>query len=304
VEYKDYYQTLGVAKSASADEIKKAYRKLVRKYHPDVSKAKDADQKTKEINEAYAVLGDAEKRAAYDALGSNVRTGQPFEPPPDWGARYDFGGASPDDFFADLFAHVGRRARPGGGGFVMRGEDIHATIVVDLHDAYHGATRAVSLRVPQQGGRARSTHERALQVHIPKGVLAGQQLRLAGQGQPGAGGAAAGDLLLEIAFHPDPLYRVEGANLIETLAVAPWEAALGAHIEVPTPSGQLQVSIPAGSQSGRKLRLKGRGIPTHPPGDLFLVLEVVLPPATSERARELYRAMARDMAFNPRSRAG
>jgi curved DNA-binding protein len=177
-------------------------------------------------------------------------------------------------------------------------------MVVDLHDAYHGATRAVSLRVPQQGGRARSTQERALQVHIPKGVLAGQQLRLAGQGQPGAGGAAAGDLLLEIAFHPDPLYRVEGANLIETLAVAPWEAALGAHIEVPTPSGQLQVSIPAGSQSGRKLRLKGRGIPTHPPGDLFLVLEVVLPPATSERARELYRAMARDMAFNPRSRAG
>jgi curved DNA-binding protein len=303
VEYKDYYQTLGVAKNATAEDIKKAYRKLVRKYHPDVSKAKDADQKTKEINEAYGVLGDAEKRAAYDALGSDVRAGQPFEPPPDWGARYD-AGTSADDFFADLFAHVGRRGRPGGGNFSMRGEDIHATIVIDLHDAYHGATRAVSLRVPQQGARSRGTEERTLQVHIPKGVLAGQQLRLTGQGQPGSGGASAGDLLLEIAFHPDPLYRVEGANVIETLAVAPWEAALGAHIDVPTPSGHLQVSIPAGSQTGRKLRLKGRGIPASPPGDLFLVLEVVLPPASSERARELYRTMARDMAFNPRSGAG
>jgi curved DNA-binding protein len=304
VEYKDYYQALGVAKNASADDIKKAYRKLVRKYHPDVSKAKDADKKTKEINEAYGVLGDAEKRAAYDALGSDVRPGQPFEPPPDWGARYDFGGASPDDFFADLFAHVGRRGRSGAGGFAARGEDIHATMVIDLHDAYHGATRTVSLRVPQQGSRARATEERTLDVHIPKGVLPGQQLRLSGQGQPGSGGAPSGDLLLEIAFHPDPRYRIEGANVYETLPLAPWEAALGADIDMSTPSGQVQVSIPAGSQTGRKLRLKGRGIPTRPPGDLYLVLEVVLPPANNDRARELYRTMARDMAFNPRSGAG
>jgi curved DNA-binding protein len=256
VEYKDYYQTLGVAKNASAEDIKKAYRKLVRKHHPDVSKAKDADQKTKEINEAYAVLGDAEKRAAYDALGSDVRAGQPFEPPPEWGARYDFGGASPDDFFADLFAHVGRRGRAGPGGFAMRGEDIHAQMVVDLADAYNGATRTVSLRAPQQGGRGRGgVHQRALDVHIPKGVLPGQQLRLIGQGHPGSGGAAAGDLFLEIQFHPDPRYRVESANVFETLAVAPWEAALGAHIDVPTPSGTVQVSVPPGSQAGRKLRL-------------------------------------------------
>ena len=301
MEYKDYYQTLGVPKGASAEDIKKAYRKLVRKHHPDVSKAKDADKKTKEINEAYAVLGDAEKRAAYDALGSNVRAGQPFEPPPDWGARYDFGSGAPDDFFADLFAHVGRRGRAGG-SFAMHGEDIHAQLVVDLSDAYHGATRGVSLRLPQHGAHGRaSTHERALEVHIPQGVLAGQQLRLVGQGQPGSGGGPAGDRRLENQFHPDPRDRGEGANVYETLAVAPWEAALGARIDVPTPSGPVQVSVPAGSQTGRKLRLKGRGIPAARPGDLYLVLEVVLPPATSDRARELYRTMARELAFNPRA---
>jgi curved DNA-binding protein len=301
VDYKDYYQTLGVARHASAEDIKKAYRKLVRKHHPDISKARDADQKTKDINEAYAVLGDADKRAAYDALGSKPQSGQPFAPPPEWGARYDAGGGIGDDFFADLFAHVGRRGRPGGGAFTARGEDIHAQMVVDLHDAYHGATRTVSLQVAQRahGG----AHERHIDVHIPKGVLSGQQLRLVGQGLPGSGGAPAGDLFLEIQFHPDTRYRIEGANLFVTLAVAPWEAALGAHIDVPTPSGPLQVSVPAGSQTGRKLRLKGRGIPAHPPGDLFLVLEVVLPPATTDRARELYRTMARDMPFNPRAGA-
>ncbi|MES2316075.1 MAG: DnaJ C-terminal domain-containing protein [Pseudomonadota bacterium] len=304
MEYKDYYQTLGVARNASAEDIKKAYRKLVRKHHPDVSKAKDANAKTKEINEAYEVLGDADKRAAYDALGNDARAGQPFQPPPDWGARYDVGGAAPDDFFADLFSHVGRRG-PAGGSFSGRGQDIHAHMVIDLHDAYHGATRTVSLRVPQAGARGRATsQERAIDVHIPKGVLPGQQLRLVGQGQPGSGSAQPGDLYLEIQYHPDPRYRVEGSNVFEALAVAPWEAALGARIDVPTPSGRVQVSVPPGSQTGRKLRLKGRGIPTHPPGDLFLVLEVVLPPATSDRARELYRTMARDMAFDPRSGAG
>lgn len=301
MEYKDYYQTLGVARNASAADIKKAYRKLVRKHHPDMNKARDADQKTKEINEAYAVLGDAEKRAAYDALGSNVHAGQPFAPPPQWGARYAADGGFGDDIFADLFAHVGRRGRASGGAFAARGEDIHAQMMVDLQDAYAGASRTVSLQVPQRGrGEAQ---DRAIEVHIPKGVLSGQQLRLVGQGFPGSGGAPAGDLFLEIQFHPDPRYRVEGANVFETLAVAPWEAALGAHIDVPTPSGALQVSVPAGSQTGRKLRLKGRGIPARPPGDLFLVLEVVLPPATTDRARELYRAMARDMPFNPRAGA-
>ncbi|MCE3604372.1 DnaJ domain-containing protein [Massilia sp. P8910] len=305
MEYKDYYKTLGVDKDASADAIKKAYRKQVRKYHPDVSKEPDADHMTKEMNEAYGVLGDADKRAAYDALGRNRRAGQPFQPPPDWGAGFDGGAADSSDFFSDLFAHVGRRARPGGPGFQMRGDDIHAAISIDLADAYHGSTRAVTLRVPEHDPHGRVvTRERVVNVKIPKGVLPGQQLRLAGQGHPGSGGAGAGDLFLEIGFHPDPRYRIEGRNVYASVPVTPWEAALGASIDVPTPSGQVEVAVPPGSQTGRKLRLKGRGIPGTPAGDLYLVLEVVLPPANTDKARELYRAMARDMAFNPRARTG
>jgi curved DNA-binding protein len=308
VEYKDYYQTLGVERTASADDIKKAYRKLVRQYHPDVSKHKDATEKTKEINEAYDVLGDAEKRAAYDALGQGRRHGQEFQPPPDWGQQYDFGGgggggASAEDIFADLFAHMGRgRGRSagmggmGGGSFQMRGEDIHAAIAIDLRDAYQGATRTISLRAGQQ--------EKTLSVNIPKGVTPGQQLRLAGQGHPGMGGAGAGDLYLEIQLNQDPRYRVEGSSVYQNVPVTPWEAALGASIPVPTPAGTVEVTVPSGSQSGRKLRLKGRGIPASQPGDLYLILDVVLPPATSERARELYQQMARDLAFNPRERIG
>ena len=299
VEYKDYYQTLGVAKNASADEIKNAYRKLMRKHHPDVSKNKDAGEKAKEINEAYGVLGDAEKRAAYDALGSGPRAGQRFQPPPDWGATYDAGGGH-EDFFSDLFAHVGRRARAG--SFKSRGEDIHASIAVDLADAYHGASRTVSLRVPEHDASGHVvTRERSFEVAIPKGALPGQQVRVAGQGYAGMGCGPPGDLYLELQFTDDPQYRIEGRNVFEKLSVAPWEAALGAQIDVPTPSGQVQVTVPPGSQGGRKLRLKGRGIPGHPAGDLYLVLDVVLPPATTPKARELYQTMARDLAFNPRA---
>jgi curved DNA-binding protein len=318
VEYKDYYQTLGLTKTASQDDIKKAYRKLVRQYHPDVSKHKDADAKTKEINEAYGVLGDAEKRAAYDELGQGQRPGQEFRPPPDWGTQYDFSGADPGDIFADLFAHMGRRqgARGGAGAggargaFRVPGEDIHASITIDLRDAYTGTTRTVSLRVPQHDGQGRATlQDKTLSVTIPKGVTPGQQLRMRGQGHPGVGGGPAGDLYLEIALAPDAQYRVEGADVYQNVPVAPWEAALGAGISVPTPSGTVEVTVPAGSQSGRKLRLKGRGIPAvvagNPrPGNLYLILDVVLPPAESARARELYQAMARDLAFNPRERMG
>lgn len=305
MEYKDYYQTLGVEKGASADDIKKAYRKLVRKYHPDVSKHAEADSKTKEINEAYGVLGDAEKRAAYDELGSRHRAGEEFRPPPGWGASYDFSGGDPNDFFSDLFAHVGRRGRASGSSFHMRGDDIHASITIDLRDAYHGATRTVSLRVPQRNEQGRVvTQDRNLDVRIPKGVVPGQQLRLAGQGHPGSGGGAPGDLYLEIQFNPDPRYRVEGRHVYEDVPVAPWEAALGAKISVPTPSGHVEVSVPAGSQSGRKLRLKGRGIPGNPPGDLYLILQVVLPPGDNDKARELYQAMERELNFNPRERIG
>ncbi|MBJ7311736.1 DnaJ C-terminal domain-containing protein [Rugamonas sp. CCM 8940] len=311
MEYKDYYQTLGVAKTATEDEIKKAYRKLVRKYHPDVSKEANAQHMTQELNEAYGVLGEAEKRAAYDELGRGhqYRAGQEFRPPPDWGAGFGgagagaagagAGGAAGSDFFADLFAHLGGRRR---GGFQSptRGEDSHASVVIDLADSYHGATRTIKLRIPENDGYGRVvTRERTLDVNIPKGVTAGQQLRLSGQGQ--SGGAGPGDLYLELQFSSDPRYRVEGRDVFATVPVAPWELALGQEIDAATPSGKVTVTLPAGSQSGRKLRLKGRGIPGNPAGDLYLLLELVLPPASSARAKELYETMAREMAFNPRA---
>ncbi|MGZ8319470.1 MAG: DnaJ C-terminal domain-containing protein [Telluria sp.] len=306
MEYKDYYQTLGVGKTASADEIKKAYRKLVRQYHPDISKAKDADAKTKELNEAYDVLGDAEKRSAYDELGRGHRHGQPFQPPPDWDGAggYDFGGAAGSDFFSDLFGRAGMRGQ-GGASFKMRGDDVHASITITLQDAYNGAARTITMRTPERDPQGRVVaRDRSLNVTIPKGVIPGQQLRLGGQGHPGVNGGAAGDLFLEIEFQADPRYRVEGRQVYENVPVAPWEAALGAQIDVPTPAGNVQVTVPPGSQTGRKLRLKGRGIPGQAPGDLYLILDVVLPPASDDRARELYQQMAREMAFNPRAGNG
>ncbi|WP_373991029.1 DnaJ C-terminal domain-containing protein [Duganella sp. BuS-21] len=316
MEYKDYYQTLGVAKTASEDDIKKAYRKLVRKYHPDVSKEADAQNKTQEINEAYGVLGDAEKRAAYDELGRGhqYRAGQEFRPPPDWGRGFGgagggaggagAGGFSGDpmgsDFFADLFANLGGGRRRPHQQAPRRGEDSHASITIDLADSYNGAARTISLMVAERDAQDRIvTKERNLSVNIPKGVTAGQQLRLTGQGQPGSAGP--GDLYLEIQFRPDTRYRIDGRDVFETVPVTPWEMALGGEIDVATPSGKVTVTVPAGSQSGRKLRLRGRGIPGKEAGDLYLLLEVVLPPANSEKNRELYQTMAREMAFNPRA---
>jgi len=308
VEYKDYYKELGVDKSASEADIKKAYRKLVRKYHPDVSKEADADQRTKALNEAYGVLGDAEKRAAYDDLGrqhsAQSAAGGAFRPPPDWGAGVESSGADDNDFFADLFAHVGGRRRANS-NFQMQGDDSHAAITIALRDSYHGATRTIVMRVPEADAQGRVvTRERTLEVTIPKGVLDGQQLRMKGQGNPGSGGAPAGDLYLEIRFEHDARYRVEGRDVFETVPVTPWEAALGGSIDVPTPSGTVSVTVPPDSQTGRKLRLKGRGIPATTPGDLYLLLEVVLPPARDEKARALYETMAREMAFNPRQKLG
>ncbi|HAT31167.1 MAG TPA: cytochrome C biogenesis protein [Janthinobacterium sp.] len=303
MEYKDYYKALGIEKTASEADIKKAYRKLIRKYHPDVSKEADADKRTKELNEAYGVLGEAEKRAAYDDLGRQQAAGREFRPPPDWPSGSEPSGGG-EDYFADLFAHLGGRRR-GGAGFKTRGEDSHASIVIDLADAYHGASRTIALRVQEADAQGRLvTRERTLDVSIPKGVMAGQQLRLSGQGQPGGGGGPAGDLYLEIQFRPDARYRVEGRDVFETVPVAPWEAALGAEIDVPTPSGSVTVTVPEHSQTGRKLRLKGRGIPGAQAGDLYLLLEVVLPPADNAKARELYATMAREMAFNPRQKLG
>lgn len=311
MEFRDYYQTLGVARGASTDEVKKAYRKLARKYHPDVSKESDAEARMREVNEAYAVLSDPEKRAAYDELGNRYGAGQEFQPPPDWGAGFEFSGADGgpgmrdeafSDFFSSLFGRAGRgRGAGGAGARRMRGSDHHARILVDLADVYGGSTRAITLRGARLDDAGRVvTEERVLDVRIPKGLAEGQQIRLAGQGAPGLGGGPPGDLYLEVQFRPDPRYRIQGRDVFETIPVAPWEAALGATIEVPTPSGRVQVNVPAGSQTGRKLRLKGRGIPGDPPGSLYLQLEVVLPPADDETARKLYETMARELAFDPR----
>ena len=305
MEYKDYYATLGVPKTADEAAIKKAYRKLVRKYHPDVSKEADADAKTKELNEAYGVLGDAEKRAAYDELGKAPRGGgQEFRPPPDWGSGFESAGGADSDFFSDLFAHVGGRGRARS-SFHMQGEDSHAAIEIALQDSYTGASRTIVLRVPEPDGQGRViTRERTLNVTIPKGVTEGQQLRLAGQGQPGSGSAGAGDLYLEIRFAREPRYRIEGRDVYQTVPVAPWEAALGGEIGVPTPSGRVSVTVPAASQAGRKLRLKGRGIPgagAAAAGDLYLLLEIALPPADTPQAKALYEQMARELHFDPRA---
>ena len=298
MEFKDYYQTLGVPREASADDIRKAFRRLARKYHSDVSKEADAEARMKEVNEAYAVLSDAEKRAAYDQLGRGYRPGEEFRPPPDWDAgfefsHHDFQGADYSDFFAELFGRMGTRAH---------GEDHYAKVLLDVEDAFLGATRQIALRAPKVDARGRVALEtRTLNVKIPAGVREGQLIRLAGQGAAGAG--KPGDLLLEVHFKPHARYRVQGRDLHVDLPVAPWEAALGAVLRVPVPGGALNVRIPAGAQSGRVLRVRGKGIPAEPPGDLLLAIRVVVPPADSAQARALYEQMARDMAFDPRAGA-
>ncbi|MDH5252707.1 MAG: DnaJ domain-containing protein [Nitrospira sp.] len=309
MEFKDYYKILGVERTATADDIKGAYRKLARKYHPDVSKESGAEARFKEIGEAYKVLHDPEKRAAYDQLGARWQSGQEFTPPPDWGAGFEFtrGTVSPEeavefsDFFSSLFGQFGRHAQSAR----APGEDHHAKIFIELEDAYTGATRGITLRAPQLDAQGRVVlRERTLNVQIPKGLRKGQLIRLAGQGAAGIGGAPPGDLYLEVHFAPHSLYRVEARDVFLTLPLTPWEAALGASVNAPTPTGAVEVKIPPGSQSGRKLRLKGRGIPGQPAGDLYLVLEVVLPPAHTEHAQQIYHTMARELAFNPRQALG
>ena len=311
MDFKDYYATLGVARDASVEEIKKAFRKLARKYHPDVSKEKNAEARMKEVNEAYTVLSDPEKRAAYDQLGSSYQPGQEFRPPPDWYAGFEFSehgvgrGEAADfsDFFTELFGRMGGGTHRQERGFHARSEDHHAKVLLDLEDAFRGATRQISLRVPRVDERGRVVVEtRTLNVQIPKGVREGQMIRLAGQGAPAMGGGKAGDLLLEVHFKPGSRFRADGRDLFLTLRVAPWEAALGAAIPVLLPDGgEIKVRIPEGAQSGRRLRVRGKGIPGDPPGDLLLDVQVVVPPASSARARELYETMARELAFDPRA---
>jgi len=321
MKYKDYYETLGVPRGASQDEIKKAYRKLARKYHPDVSKMADAEARFKDINEANEVLKDPEKRAAYDQMGSNWKAGQEFSPPPNWDAGFEFrggrGGAGPfgagsfggaqdfdaSDFFESLFGRRGAASGAPRSRANVQGEDHHAKVLIDLEDSYRGAERSISLRAPVEDADGRiAMQERTLDVHIPRGIRPGQHLRLAGQGAPGTGGARAGDLYLEIDFNPHRLFRVDGSDVYVDVPLAPWEAALGATVDVPTPEGTVQLTIPKGSQAGRKLRLKGRGLPGKNPGDLYAVLAIALPKAESDEARAAYERLAKAFpAFDPRA---
>lgn len=311
MEFKDYYQTLGVARDATAEDIKKAFRKLARKYHPDVSKETDAERRMQEVNEAYAVLSDPEKRAAYDQVGQGYHPGQDFRPPPDWDAGFEFSGGGFSahdagqfsDFFSQLFGGQGPFGNtPRGGAFRAHGEDHHAKVLLDLEDAFTGVVRQVTLKVPkvdERGGVALET--RTLGVRIPVGVREGQFIRLAGQGAPGIGGGPAGDLLLEVRFRPHPRLRPEGRDLHLKLPLAPWEAALGAVVPVALPGGGIKVRIPEGAQTGKSMRVRGKGIPGEPPGDLLIDLQVVVPPADTPKARELYETMARELAFDPRA---
>ena len=295
MEYKDYYKVLGVSRDASAEDIKRAYRKLAKQYHPDRNKAKGAEDKFKSANEANEVLSDPKKRSAYDQLGANWKAGQRFTPPPGWESQFRTGsmgggGANFSDLFSTLFG--GRAAGPsgggpfedfGGGGFGQQPQDQRAAITVQLEDSFHGAQKSISL-----------SNGRTLNVRIPKGITGGQSIRLAEQGLHG------GDLLLEVQLAPHPDFSLEGREIQLTLPLAPWEAALGARVPVRTLGGTVDLSVPENSQSGKKLRLKGRGLPGTPAGDQIVTLSIVTPPAGDAGDRAFYEEMSKRFKFNPR----
>lgn len=294
MEFKDYYDTLGVKPDASAADIKSAYRKLARKYHPDRNKEADAEEHFKQVNEAYEVLKDADKRSSYDEVrAGGYRAGDQFRPPPGWaggGAQgFDFGrdgfsgNANFSDFFESMFGQAGGAHGFGGQARAKRGQDIQAHVEVDLATAFAGGKRRFTLT--DSAGT-----EKTLEVTIPAGILPGKVIRLGGQGHPGMGQGKAGDLLLEIGVSADPRFRLDGQHVQSTLAIAPWEAALGASVDVPTLAGTVQLRIPAGSQPGRKLRLKGRGMPGKEPGDQYVTLEIQTPAAESDEAKQAYAA--------------
>ncbi|MEM7363295.1 MAG: DnaJ C-terminal domain-containing protein [Pseudomonadota bacterium] len=319
MEFRDYYEVLGIDREAAQDEIKRAYRKLARKYHPDVSSETDAEDRFKQIGEAYEVLKDPEKRAAYDELGENWQAGQDFRPPPGWDQGFEFHGgeftgadaAQFSDFFESLF---GRRSGGfGHGGFAhqreqphrgfhVRGEDTYAKVQIEIEDSYRGHQQTLELKHSELGvdGRPHVT-ERTLNVQIPRGIRAGQHIRLAGQGAQGLGDGGAGDLFLEVEFKPHRLYRVEDNDVYLTLPVAPWEAAMGAKVTVPIPSGSVDMTIPPGSSGGHKLRLKSKGIPSATPGDLYVVLQIALPIAEDEAVRKAYETLENVSHFDARA---
>ncbi len=342
VEFKDYYKTLGVSRTASEDEIRKAFRKLAREYHPDVAKDKaKAENKFKEINEAYEVLSDKEKRNKYDTLGADWKGG--FAPPPGAGQSYrtntwrsgspgqstedfEFGGTGFSDFFEQFFGGgrggggFGRRSRGFEEDFAERGQDMEADIMVTLAEAMTGSVRPISLRrngkcerchgtgqmqnraCPACGGTGKIPRTEKYQVKIPAGVREGQKLRLAGQGEAGTGNAPSGDLFLRVKFAANPDFRVEGGNIFFDLDLAPWEAALGTSVEIPTLQSPVNIKIPSGTQSGQRLRIKGRGLPNRDgtAGDLYVVARISMPKESSEKEKELWQKLARESSFNPR----
>lgn len=297
MQYKDYYETLGVERDAKDSEIKQAYRRLARKYHPDVSRESDAEQKFKEVGEAYEVLRDSKKRQAYDQLGANWRAGQDFQPPPGWQDVFNAGFSNQafsqagfeasgfSDFFDSLFGRGFAHGQP----LKTKGADQHSSLSVSLEETYSGVTRSVRLH-----------NGRSLEVKIPPGVTSGTRIRLTGQGGAGVGGGPKGDLYFEVQVLPHQLYSLNGRDVLLDLPVSPWEAALGARVQVPTLGGRVETHIPAGSKSGRKLRLKKRGLPGTPAGDQIVTLQIVAPEASTERDRKFYRDMAQHFKFNPR----
>jgi len=296
MKYKDYYKILGVERGAGDDEIKKAYRKLARKYHPDVSKEASAKEKFQEVSEAYETLRDKEKRAAYDSLGSGFRQGQDFRPPPDWFDRFGSGGRGEDMHGVDLgelfesmglFGRAGRRSRKS-----FAGEDHEVPVRLTLEEAASGTERTAQL------------DGRSFTARIPRGATDGQRLRLRGKGGPGVNGGPPGDLYLQIVLEPHPLFRATGHDLEIEVPLAPWEAALGAEIEVPTLEGRVTMKVPAGSKAGQKLRLSGKGLPKPGggAGDLYVVLSIAVPATLTEDERKLFEQLREASRFNPRSR--
>ena len=320
MEFKDYYKILGVSKNATADQLKKNYRKMARKYHPDVNKNQNAEQKFKEVAEAYEVLKDPEKRKAYDQYGADWKAGQQqqhaqqqYQQSQGTGygasAGFDFGGGFGDagqysDFFESIFGGGQRRGGSAGQVFQQQGEDVNASITIPLEDAYNGSTRKITFEIPSVSPDGQIANKKVnLNVKIPKGIKNGQKIRLAGQGSPGYNGGKTGDMYIKVEFEKHRIFKVEGADIYLNLPVAPWEAALGSSVNVPAITGNIKLNIPAGSSQGKKLRLKGKGIPAKKPGDMFVVINIVLPPASDDKTRKVYEEM-KELNFNPRADFG
>lgn len=300
MEYKDYYKIMGVSRQVTQEDLKKAYRKLAREFHPDVSKAPNAEQRFKEINEAYEVLKDPQKRAAYDRLGNNWRAGEQFRPPPDWDVGFEFSGGNSagfSDFFDAFFGRGGfnsgfshQQHRP------RKGEDHHAKIQINLEDSFSGTTKSIQLQIPALNNRGQLVNQtRSLNVKIPQGISEGQKIRLIGQGISG------GDLYLEVIFSPHKFYHIEEKDIFLDLPLTPWEAALGTTVKIPTPMGAIELKIPPDSQTGKKLRLKGRGLPSQNAGDFYVIIQIITPSANTEEIKRFYKQMALQFShFNPR----